>query len=74
MRNPEEFYRFYKNKMLCLDAKPNMAHKKLAELEKAGKLKAVITQNIDGLHQAAGSKEVLELHGSVHRNYCMKCG
>ena len=70
MRNPEEFYRFYKNKMLCLDAKPNMAHKKLAELEKAGKLKAVITQNIDGLHQAAGSKEVLELHGSVHRNYC----
>ena len=74
MRNPEEFYRFYKNKMLCLDAKPNMAHKKLAELEKAGKLKAVITQNIDGLHQAAGSKEVLELHVSVHRNYCMKCG
>lgn len=74
MRNPEEFYRFYKNKMLCLDAKPNMAHKKLAELEKAGKLKAVITQNIDGLHQAAGSKEVLELNGSVHRNYCMKCG
>ena len=74
MRNPEEFYRFYKNKMLCLDAKPNMAHKKLAELEKAGKLKAVITQNIDGLHQAAGSKEVLELHGSVQRNYCMKCG
>lgn len=74
MRNPEEFYRFYKNKMLCLDAKPNMAHKKLAELEKAGKLKAVITQNIDGLHQAAGSKEVLELHGSAHRNYCMKCG
>ena len=74
MRNPEEFYRFYKNKKLCLDATPNMAHKKLAELEKAGKLKAVITQNIDGLHQAAGSKEVLELHGSVHRNYCMKCG
>ena len=74
MRNPEEFYRFYKNKMLCLDAKPNMAHKKLAELEKAGKLKAVITQNIDGLHQAAGSKKVLELHGSVYRNYCMKCG
>ena len=60
--------------MLCLYAKPNMEHKKLAELEKAGKLKAVITQNIDGLHQAAGSKEVLELHGSVHRNYCMKCG
>ena len=74
MRNPEEFYRFYKNKMLCLDAKPNMAHKKLAELEKAGKLKAVITQNIDGLHQAAGSKHVLELHGSVLRNYCEECG
>ena len=74
MRNPEEFYRFYKNKMLCLDAKPNMAHKKLAELEKAGKLKAVITQNIDGLHQAAGSKNVLELHGSTLRNYCEKCG
>ena len=73
MRNPEEFYRFYKNKMLCLDAKPNMAHKKLAELEKAGKLKAVITQNIDGLHQKAGSKTVLELHGSIHRNYCLKC-
>lgn len=73
MRNPEEFYRFYKNKMLCLTAKPNAAHKKLAELEDAGKLKAVVTQNIDGLHQAAGSREVLELHGSVHRNYCMKC-
>lgn len=74
MRKPEEFYRFYKNKMLCLDAKPNAAHKKLAELETAGKLKAVITQNIDGLHQAAGSREVLELHGSVHRNYCTRCG
>ena len=73
MRNPEEFYRFYKNKMLCLDAKPNMAHKKLAELEKAGKLKAVITQNIDGLHQAAGSKNVLELHGSILRAYCSRC-
>lgn len=73
MRNPEEFYRFYKQKMLCLTAKPNAAHKKLAELEDAGKLKAVVTQNIDGLHQAAGSREVLELHGSVHRNYCMKC-
>lgn len=73
MRNKSEFYRFYRNKMLCLDAKPNAAHKKLAELEAAGKLKAVITQNIDGLHQAAGSKEVLELHGSVHRNYCQKC-
>lgn len=70
----EEFYRFYHDKMLCLDAKPNSAHKKLAELEHAGKLKAVITQNIDGLHQMAGSKEVLELHGSVHRNYCRKCG
>ena len=74
MRNPEEFYRFYKNKMLCLDAKPNMAHKKLAELEKAGKLKAVITQNIDGLHQAAGSRNVLELHGSIHTNTCTQCG
>lgn len=72
-RKPEEFYRFYKKKMLCLDAKPNMAHLKLAELERMGKLKAVITQNIDGLHQAAGSKNVLELHGSVHRNYCEKC-
>lgn len=74
MRNPEEFYRFYKDKMLYTDAEPNMAHRKLAELEKAGKLKAVVTQNIDGLHQAAGSREVLELHGSVHRNYCQKCG
>ena len=74
LKNEAEFYRFYRNKMLCLDAKPNAAHKKLAELEAAGKLKAVITQNIDGLHQAAGSKEVLELHGSVHRNYCQRCG
>lgn len=74
MRKTEEFYRFYRKKMLCLDAKPNAAHKKLAELEAAGKLKAVITQNIDGLHQAAGSKRVYELHGSVLRNYCMKCG
>ncbi|WMJ76113.1 MULTISPECIES: NAD-dependent protein deacylase [unclassified Sedimentibacter] len=72
--NTEEFYDFYKNKMLFLGAKPNMAHIRLAELEKQGKLKAVITQNIDGLHQAAGSKNVLELHGSVHRNYCMDCG
>lgn len=72
--NPEEFYRFYKNKMLFLDAKPNMAHKKLAQWEAEGKLKAVITQNIDGLHQAAGSKNVLELHGSVLRNYCEDCG
>lgn len=71
--NPEEFYRFYRDKMLCLDAKPNMAHSKLAELEKVGKLKAIITQNIDGLHQKAGSKNVLELHGSVHRNFCEHC-
>lgn len=69
----EEFYRFYRDKMLCLDKKPNNAHLKLAELERAGKLSAVITQNIDGLHQAAGSKTVYELHGSVLRNYCMKC-
>ena len=73
-RNPEEFYRFYRNKMLCLDAKPNAAHRKLAELEERGTLKAVITQNIDGLHQKAGSRNVLELHGSVLRNYCVKCG
>ena len=73
LKKTEEFYEFYKDKMLFLDAKPNMAHQKLAELEKAGKLKAVVTQNIDGLHQMAGSKEVLELHGSVHRNYCTKC-
>ena len=72
-RDPEEFYRFYREKMLWPDAKPNPAHKKLAELEGAGKLKAVVTQNIDGLHQASGSKNVFELHGSVHRNYCMKC-
>lgn len=69
----EEFYEFYKEKMLFPDAKPNEAHIKLAELEKQGKLKAVVTQNIDGLHQKAGSKEVLELHGSVHRNYCEHC-
>ncbi len=73
VRNPEEFYRFYKDKMIFKDALPNDAHKKLAELERKGKLKAVITQNIDGLHQKAGSKNVIELHGSVHRNYCMKC-
>ena len=73
-RNIEEFYRFYRAKMLVLDAKPNAAHKKLAEWEQQGKLKAVVTQNIDGLHQAAGSKVVYELHGSVHRNYCQKCG
>lgn len=74
VNHTEEFYRFYRDKMLCLTAKPNTTHYKLAELEKAGKLKAVVTQNIDGLHQAAGSKNVLELHGSVHRNYCRKCG
>lgn len=73
-RNTEEFYRFYRAKMLALDAKPNAAHKKLAQWEQEGKLKAVVTQNIDGLHQAAGSKVVYELHGSVHRNYCQKCG
>ena len=74
MRHTDEFYRFYKDKMLCLNVEPNITHKKLAELEAIGKLKAVITQNIDGLHQAAGSKRVLELHGSVHRNYCRNCG
>ena len=74
MHNTEDFYRFYRDKMLCLDKKPNKAHLKLAELERAGKLTAVVTQNIDGLHQAAGSKKVYELHGSVLRNYCMKCG
>ena len=73
MEKTEEFYKFYRDKMLALDAKPNAAHLKLAELEAKGKLKAVVTQNIDGLHQAAGSKNVLELHGSIHRNYCMKC-
>lgn len=73
VRNTEAFYEFYKSKMMFLDAKPNPAHLKLAELEAAGKLSAVITQNIDGLHQAAGSKNVLELHGSIHRNYCQRC-
>lgn len=73
LRHKEEFYRFYQDKMLCLDAEPNDAHKKLAQLEAAGKLKAVITQNIDGLHQKAGSKTVYELHGSVLRNYCEVC-
>ena len=68
-----DFYRFYRDKMLCLDAKPNAAHQKLAQLERAGRLKAVVTQNIDGLHQMAGSQVVYELHGSVHRNYCTKC-
>ncbi len=70
---PEEFYRFYRDKMLCLDAQPNAAHKKLAELEAAGRLRSVVTQNIDGLHQKAGSRRVWELHGSVRRNYCMRC-
>ena len=74
MAHPDVFYEFYKEKMMCLDAEPNAAHRKLAELEDAGKLSAVITQNIDGLHQKAGSKNVLELHGSVHRNYCERCG
>jgi len=72
--NTEEFFDFYRNKMIFPQAVPNDAHKKLAQLEREGKLKAVITQNIDGLHQAAGSKNVLELHGSVHRNYCTGCG
>ena len=71
---PEEFNRFYREKMLCLDAQPNPAHRKLAELEAAGKLTSVVTQNIDGLHQRAGSRRVWELHGSVHRNHCMRCG
>ncbi len=71
---PEEFFRFYRDKMICTSAKPNTAHLKLAELEQSGKLSCVITQNIDGLHQAAGSKNVVELHGSVHRNYCEECG
>ena len=73
-RNPEEFFRFYRDKMLFLDAQPNAAHRKLAEWEAAGKLQAVITQNIDGLHQKAGSRRVLELHGSVLRNHCQTCG
>lgn len=72
-KHTEYFYSFYRDKMLCLDAMPNSAHLKLAEFEKAGKLLAVITQNIDGLHQRAGSKNVYELHGSVHRNYCTNC-
>ena len=72
-RNPEEFYRFYRNKMVGVEAEPSMAHKELAQLEAGGKVKAVVTQNIDGLHQLAGSKKVLELHGSVHRNYCESC-
>lgn len=74
MAKPEEFYRFYHDKMMIDGVKPNRAHTRLAELEREGKLKAVITQNIDGLHQLAGSQKVLELHGSIHRNYCMNCG
>ena len=74
VRKTEDFYEFYKDKMMALDAKPNRAHYKLAEWEKEGKCRAVVTQNIDGLHQMAGSKKVLELHGSIHRNYCTKCG
>lgn len=74
MRDTEEFYRFYRDRMIYPEARPNAAHLKLAELERAGKLTAVITQNIDGLHSAAGSQNVIELHGSVHRNHCMKCG
>jgi len=73
MKKPEEFYRFYRAKMICTDAEPNAAHIKLAELEDEGKLTAIVTQNIDGLHQAAGSRRVYELHGSTLRNYCMKC-
>ncbi len=73
-QHPDYFYRFYRQKMLPLEAQPNAAHKKLAELERAGKLRAVITQNIDGLHQKAGSRNVLELHGSIWRNYCTRCG
>ena len=72
--HPDVFYEFYKEKMMCLEAEPNAAHQKLAELEEAGRLTAVITQNIDGLHQKAGSKKVYELHGCIHRNYCQKCG
>lgn len=74
LRHTEEFYRFYRDRMIFPDARPNPAHLKLAELERAGKLSCVITQNIDGLHQAAGSRNVIELHGSVHRNRCMSCG
>ena len=74
VRRTEEFYEFYKDKMMALDAKPNKAHYKLAQWEQEGKCRAVVTQNIDGLHQMAGSKKVLELHGSIHRNYCTKCG
>lgn len=74
LRHPEEFFHFYRDKMIYMDAVPNAAHRALADLERQGKLSAVVTQNIDGLHQAAGSGNILELHGSVHRNYCMDCG
>lgn len=74
VRKPEEFFKFYREKMIFTDAKPSITHSKLSELEKKGKLKGVITQNIDGLHQKAGNKHVVELHGSVLRNYCEKCG
>lgn len=74
MKNPEKFYDFYRSTMIYENAKPNLAHLGLAKLEKQGKLKAIVTQNIDGLHQLAGSKTIYELHGSIHRNYCMKCG
>ena len=74
MKRNKDFFDFYKDKMMALDAKPNAAHYKLAEWEAQGKCRAVVTQNIDGLHQMAGSKNVLELHGSIHRNYCMRCG
>lgn len=74
VQHPAEFFEFYRTKMIALDAKPNQAHLKLAELEREGNLTAIVTQNIDGLHQAAGSKNVLELHGSVHRNVCRRCG
>ena len=73
LSNTEQFYEFYRDKMICLDAEPNITHRTLARLEQEGKLKAVITQNIDGLHQMGGSKEVIELHGSIYRNYCMNC-
>ena len=74
VRKTEEFYEFYKDKMMALDAKPNKAHEKLAQWEREGTCRAVVTQTLDGLHQMAGSKKVLELHGSIHRNYCTKCG
>ena len=74
IKNTEEFYKFYKDKMNCLEYEPNITHIRLAKLEKQGRLKAVVTQNIDGLHQKAGSEKVYELHGSVMRNYCMECG